>query len=100
MISKLCLVAFTLTFICISAKPSNPGDSFRQLDNPLLKRCGPDPDGCSAHRAFCHEAVMKEHCPATCGQCKRGYEDDLQARIIYCPCWWKGCFWGQYPNHC
>mgnify|MGYP006973386365 CR=1 FL=1 len=31
MISKLCLVAFTLTFICISAKPSNPGDSFRQV---------------------------------------------------------------------
>ena len=31
MISKLSLVAFALTFICISAKPSNPEDSFRQV---------------------------------------------------------------------
>lgn len=38
----------------------------------FLLGCGPDRDGCSAHSAHCHEAVMKEHCPATCGQCKRG----------------------------
>lgn len=38
----------------------------------FLLGCGPDPDGCSAHSGFCHEAAMKEHCPATCGQCKRG----------------------------
>ena len=31
MISKLSLVAFALTFICISAKPSNPGARLRQV---------------------------------------------------------------------
>ena len=31
MISKLSLVAFALTFICIYAKPSNPGASFDQV---------------------------------------------------------------------
>ena len=31
MISKLSLVAFALTIICISAKPSNPEAPFRQV---------------------------------------------------------------------
>ncbi|KAL9979266.1 hypothetical protein ACROYT_G016904 [Oculina patagonica] len=99
MIAKLFLVALALTFICISAKP---GASFydEAPEQQFKRGCGPDNAGCSSHSAYCHTAEMKQYCPATCGQCKREYGEDLQIRAIMCPCWWKGCFWGQYPNDC